>query len=263
MSVLDRAIAANMPAGARVLIIDIELRPGTAYYWQPKTEWINPNMAITKPAMICFDAKWYGSPKHIFRSEWDDGREEMVAEAWRLLNEAHVVVGYNSVGFDCKHLFREMIQMGHGPPSPHKDVDLIKTARSRFKFPYNSLNEVCRDLDLDLKLAHSGWELWEGVMAGDPKCQRIMRKYNRQDVVVTESLLDRLRPWIKNFPNLNMYRTERVSGCDRCDSTELEDAGFHYTQTRAYAQFRCRQCTGYSRATNHEPTMAQHRRGAA
>jgi hypothetical protein len=155
-----------------------------------------------------------------------------------------------------------MIQAGHGPPSPHKDVDLIRTARSRFKFPYNSLNEVCRDLALDLKLAHSGWELWEQVMAGDVKAQRTMKRYNRQDVVVTEQLLDRLRPWIKSFPNLNMYRAEKVSACDRCPSTELEDAGFYYTPTRAYAQFRCLACGAHTRATNHEPTMASYRRGS-
>ena len=118
--------------GARILVIDIELAPGICYYWQPKTRWIAPHMAITKPRMICFDAKWYGEVEHTFRSEWDDGTDEMVAEAWRLLDAADLVVGYNSAGFDVKHLNREIIQQGYGPPSPFIDVDLIKTARPRF-----------------------------------------------------------------------------------------------------------------------------------
>lgn len=260
MSAFSEALQATRETGARILIIDIELRPGTAYYWQPKVEWINPNMSITKPAMICFDAKWYGEPKHIFRSEWDDGRDEMIAEVWRLLDSAHVVVGYNSAGFDVKHINREIAQTWRGPPSPHKDVDLIRTARSRFKFPYNSLNEVCRDLGLDLKLAHSGWELWEQVMAGDPKAQKKMRAYNRRDTVVTEQLLDRLRPWIKGFPNLNMYREERVSGCGKCGHAEVEESGFYYTATRAYKQFVCLACGSHNRATHCESDRTQHRR---
>lgn len=262
MTVLDRAVATDLPDDIRILVIDIELRPGRTYFWDAKTQWIGPHMVIEKPAMICFDAKWYGDPKHTFRSVWEHGQDEMLAEVWRLLDEAHVVIGYNSVGFDVKHLLRELAQAGHRPPSPHTDVDLIRTARSRFKFPYNSLNEVCRDLGLELKLEHSGFDLWRGVMDGDPKAQRTIRKYNRRDTEVTEQLYSRLRPWIRNHPNVNMYRSERLSGCGTCGSADVEEAGFHYTQTRAYRQFVCNACGAYSRSTHHEPTMAQHRRAS-
>jgi hypothetical protein len=255
-------LKAQLPPEARILVIDLELVPGSAFYWQPKTEWINPQMAITKPSMICFDAKWYGDTKHTFRSVWGDGAEAMVAEAWRLLDEAHIVIGYNSVGFDIKHLCREFIQQGHTPPSPWFDVDLIRTARGRFKFPYNSLNEVCRDLGLQLKLEHSGFDLWRGVMAGDAASQRTMQRYNRTDVNVTEGLYSLLRPWIKGHPNVNMFRTERVSACHVCGSDNLDDAGFKYAQTRAYKQYRCNGCGAYSHATHHEPTMAHHRKGS-
>lgn len=263
---LADAVAETVKATeVRILIIDIELKPGTAYYWQPKVSggWIAPHMSISKPEMICFDAKWYGDPKHTFRSVWKHGQEKMVADAWDLLDKADIVVGYNSVGFDVKHLNREIIQFGCGkPPSPFKQVDLIKTAKGRFRFPYNSLNEVCRDLGLELKLEHSGFDLWLGVMDGDRQSQRTMEAYNRVDVVCTETLYDVLRPWIPNHPNLNMYRGITVSACDRCGSDQLEDAGFKYTQTRAYAQFRCTQCGGYSQATHSEPTRTRHRKGA-
>ena len=258
---LDRAVAADLPKEARILVIDIELRPGQAYWWQPKVQWIAPHMVIDKPAMICFDAKWFGSPNHIFRSEWEHGADDMIAEARRLLDEAHVVIGYNSQGFDVKHINREIEQANtHRPPSAFFDVDLIKTARQRFKFPYNSLNEVCRDLGLELKLEHTGFDLWLDVMAGCPKAQRLMQRYNRRDVEVTEALYARLRPWIKGHPNVNMFRTERISGCPTCGSDDVEANGFHYTQTRAYRRFVCNSCGTPHRATNCEPTMTQHRR---
>lgn len=262
MSALDRAIQAHRPTEPKILVIDIEMRPGTAYWWQPKTKFIPAHMVIDKPSMICFDAKWLGQRNHIFRSEWEHGQADMIAEARRLLDEAHIVIGYNSAGFDVKHLNREIIQAGQAAPSAHFDVDLIRTARQRFKFPYNSLNEVCRDLGLGMKLEHTGFDLWRDVMAGDPKAQRLMEKYNRTDTNVTESLYCRLRPWIKNHPNVNLFRAERVSGCGTCGSENVEHDGFHYTPTRAYARFLCGDCGARSRATHHEPEMAQHRRAA-
>lgn len=264
MTVLDRAIAANMPTEARVLVIDIEMRPGEAYWWQAKTKYIPAHMVIEKPSMICFDAKWLGQRNQTFRSVWDHGRDEMVAEARRLLDEAHIVIGYNSRGFDVPHINREIAQACQTAPSKHFDVDLIQTARRRFNFPYNSMNEVCRDLELELKLEHTGFDLWRDVMDGDPKARRLMEKYNRQDVLVCEGLYCRFRDggWIDNHPNVNLFRAERVSGCATCGSDNVEHDGFHYTPTRAYARFLCGRCNSHSRATHHEPEMAQHRRSA-
>lgn len=264
MTVVDRATSALRPTEPKILVIDIELRPGECYWWDARTEYIGAHMVIEKPSMICFDAKWLGDTRHTFRSVWDHGQEQMVADARALLDEAHIVIGYNSRGFDVKHLYREIAQAGQSAPSKHFDVDLIQVVRRRFKFPYRSLNEVCRDLGLDLKLEHTGFDLWRDVMAGDPKAQRLMEKYNRTDVVVTEGLYCRLRDggWIDNHPNVNLFRAERVSGCSTCGSDNVEHDGFHYTPTRAYARFLCGTCGSHSRATHHEPEMAQHRRAA-
>jgi len=258
MTALADAIRAT---SARILILDIERRPMLSYHWAPKVDFIPARMNVERGGMISFAAKWYGEAKVSFYSTHHDGYDEMMAQAWRLIDEADIIVGYNSVGFDMKHLFEEIVKHGMTPPSPHKDIDLIRAARGRFRFPYNSLNEVCRDLGLDLKLANDGFDLWLGCMAGDDKCWRAMKRYNVQDVRVTEQLYDRLRPWIKGHPNLNMYRAERVSACDKCASTELSESGFYYTQTRAYKQFVCRDCGSYSRATHCEGDRTQHRRG--
>lgn len=262
MTVLDRAVAADMPTEARILVIDIERRPMLSYHWSPKVDYIPPSMNVERGGMISFAAKWYGERAITFRSVHHDGHDAMLAEAWRLMDEAHVIVGYNSQGFDVKHLCEEIVKAGERPPSPHFDVDLIKTVRARFRFPYNRLDEVCRDLGLDMKLANDGWELWLACINGDDKAWRKMRAYNVRDVKVTEALYDRLRPWIKGHPNVNMFREERVSGCGRCGSNDVEPSGFHYTQTRAYRMFACNGCGSYDRATNSEPTMTQHRRTA-
>lgn len=260
MTVLDRAIAADMPTEARILVIDIERRPMLSYHWAPKVDYIPPSMNVERGEIISFAAKWYGERQIVFRSVHHDGRDAMLDEAWRLMDEAHILVGYNSQGFDVKHLFEEFAKDWRRPPSPHFDVDLLRAVRARFRFPYNRLDEVCRDLGLETKLANDGWDLWLACMNGDDKAWRTMKRYNRQDVVITEQLYDRLRPWIKGHPNVNMFREERVSGCSRCGSADTEAAGFHYTQTRAYRMFVCNACGSYDRATHSEPTMTQHRR---
>ena len=260
MTSFTEALKATRETGARILVIDIERRPMLSYHWAPKVDYIAPAMNVERGAMISFAAKWYGEKQVMFRSSFHDGHDEMLAEAWRLLDEAHLVVGYNSRGFDVKHMYEEFIKSHRTPPSPHKDVDLLTAARGRFRFAYNKLDEVCRELGLDTKLAHEGWELWLGCLNDDPKAWAKMRRYNKQDVVITEQLYDRLRPWIKGHPNLNMYRAERVSGCSHCGSTEVEDNGFHYTQTRCYKQFVCTVCGAHSRATHSEGDRSQHRR---
>lgn len=248
---------------ARILVIDIETRPHVVYAWGLWDQNVAVSQIVERGGVICFAAKWYADPKITFRSVHHDGHEEMIAEAWRLMDEADIIVGYNHRAFDIKHLHREFILAGLGPPSPHKDIDLLMTARRRFKFPSNKLDNVARELGVGFKVQHSGFDLWRGCMDGDDKAWRTMKTYNRHDVVLTEEVYDRLRPWVPNHPNLNMYRGLRVSACHACGSDKLEDAGFHYTQSRAYPQFRCCQCGGYSRATHSEPTRTMHRRGSA
>lgn len=257
MNVAD-AIAATE---AKILVIDLETRPMLSYHWQPKVDYIPPSMNVDKGGIMCFAAKWYGSPKVMFHADWDDGGyEEMIHEAWRLLESSDIVVTYNGVGFDCKLFNRAFVELGLGPPTPWKDVDLIKAARSRFRFPYNSLNEVCRDLGLELKLDHEGFLLWVGCMEGDEKARRKMARYAKRDVVVSEQLFDVLRPWCKH-PNINLYRGVTVSGCHACGSDRLEAAGWYYTSSRAYSQFRCTTCGAISRATQCDRT--HHRVGSA
>lgn len=248
--------------GARILVIDIETKPNQVYTWGLWDQNVAISQIIEPGGTICFAAKWYGEPKVTFASDFHDGHDEMVAEAWRLMDAADIIVGYNHRAFDVKHLHREFVNAGLGPPSPHKDVDLLSTARARFKFPSNKLDYISQELGIGHKVQHSGFDLWTGCMADDPKSWAMMKRYNVHDVKLTEELYDRMRPWIKGHPNLNMYRGQRVSGCDKCGSTDLTESGFKYTQTRAYKQFWCRQCGGYSQATNSEPTRTMHRKGS-
>ena len=112
------------PQPAKVLVLDIETAPGRAFIWQLRTDYVPISQVIEHPRMLCFAAKWLHEKKVRFHSE-REGREEMIEAAWSLLDEADIVVGYNSRSFDIPHLQREMVELGYAPPSPWVDVDLL------------------------------------------------------------------------------------------------------------------------------------------
>lgn len=255
---LAAELAARQP---RLLTIDIETRPLTAHVWGLRDQQIGINQIVDEGGVLCWAAKWHDERRVLFASDHHDGHDEMVRRAWGVLDEADIVVGWNHRAFDVKHLQREFVLAGLGAPTPWQDVDLLQTVRRRFRFPSNKLDHVARELGIGAKLSHTGMDLWQRCMDGDERAWRLMKRYNVQDVRLTEAIYDRLVGWVPAHPNVNMLRPERVSACSTCGSQDLEDAGVHVTATRAYERFRCLACGAYSRATHSDPRRTQHRRG--
>ena len=90
----------------RELIIDIETSPNLAYVWGLFKQNVALNQIEDTGEVISFAAKWRGEKKVHFASTYHDGKEGMLDSAHALLDEADVVIGYNSKGFDMKHLRR-------------------------------------------------------------------------------------------------------------------------------------------------------------
>lgn len=180
----------------RVLIIDIETRPALAYVWGVWNQNIAPTQIVEDKATISFAARWAGTDKTMFYSDFHTGHEEMVRAAWDLLDEADVVVHYNGVKFDIPHLNQEFALLGLDPPSGYYQLDLLKSVRRDFNFTSNKLDNLIRQFEIGRKLEHEGFALWAKCLAGDPKAWGKMREYNMHDVVETEALYDRLKSWV-------------------------------------------------------------------
>lgn len=230
----------------KILLLDIETSPNVADVWGL----FNQNISLTQlretSRVICFGAKWHGKHGVIFSSEFADTHQGMVELAWKLLDEADVVVHYNGARFDIPNLNREFVLAGLPPPSPYKQVDLLRTVRKQFRFTSNKLDHVAQQLGLGSKVKHAGHGLWSRVLAGDEKAWREMRKYNVQDVRLTEQLYDRLLPWLTDHPARTLY--EVGGACPRCGGVELERRGFAYTAISKFQRFRCKGCGTWSRA---------------
>lgn len=234
----------------RVLTLDIETSPDIIYHFGLRTQgkFISPKKIIENGRMICFGAKWLDRKTVMVSDEYHDTHEGMVKKAWDLLDEADILVTYNGIGFDNGWLRTEFALAGLPHPRPWKDVDLIRTARSRFRFASNSLDHITGRLQVGDKMsAGVDFDLWKGFLAGDEKAIALMRRYCGNDVKITEALYLRLLPWIVNHPPVRIGKMgEKL--CNRCGSADLLRLGNTLAVVIEYALYRCEDCEGLSRA---------------
>lgn len=179
----------------KILLLDIETTPMQVYAWGLWDQNISIDQIIKSTEMLCFGARWLGSKKVIFKSTHHDGKKAMLEELHKLMDEADLLVGWNSASFDHKHINREFLQAGMVPPSPTKDLDLMSVTKANFLFPSNKLDYVAQKLGVGAKVKHSGFSLWIKCMDGDSKAWAEMKKYQIQDVNLLVDLYDVLLPW--------------------------------------------------------------------
>lgn len=230
----------------KILFLDIETSPNLAYVWGLWDQNVAINQLESSTEMLCFGARWHGEKKVTFRSSHHHGKEEMLKEVHRLLDEADVLVGWNSKGFDSKHLKRELLQAGMLPPSPYKEMDLMLAVKSQFKFPSNKLDYVAQTLGVGSKVKHSGFELWRSCMAGDNKAWAEMKKYQIQDVDLLVDLYEILKPWIPGHPNRALH-DGLEEGCVTCASQNLQRRGVSRSASGTYQRFQCQDCGKWQR----------------
>lgn len=236
----------------KTLFIDIETSPNLAWTFELKRAYIGIESIVAPSRQLCFAAAWLDRPDQVmFYSEWQHGHEGMLAAAYQLLTEADVVVHYNGERFDEPRMNQEFAQMGWAPPAPFQRIDLWRTISKRFALPSQKLDYVLRHFGLGGKLSTGGMRLWIGVMNGDQRYRAKMQGYNCNDVSVMIPLYSKLRPWIIDHPNANLY--EHGNGlqgflCPTCGSADVQKRGLARTSISTYQRYRCNKCGSWSRA---------------
>jgi DNA polymerase elongation subunit (family B) len=231
----------------RILLLDIETSPNTAHVWGLWQQNVSINQLMESSYVLCYAAKWLGDDDIYFDSVHQSKPKTMLKGIHALLESADAVIHYNGTKFDIPTLNKEFLLTKLLPPSPYKQIDLLRVVRSNFRFPSNKLDYVSQRLGLGKKHAHEGHDLWVKCMNGDKDAWKRMEEYNIQDVVLLESLYDNLLPWIKNAPNRNLYQD--ITGCPTCGSTHLQKRGTAVSTTGSYQRYQCRDCGSWSQGT--------------
>jgi hypothetical protein len=227
----------------RIAFIDIETAPILATVWtlfEANAVWVERDTYI-----LSFAVQWYGEKKvqthclpdypHYKKHKHDDIK--LVAELWKILDTADIVVAHN-VSFDIKKINARLVVHGFKPPSPYKSIDTLQIART-FKFDSNKLNNLARYLGCGAKVVHTGAHLWRGCVDGDPKAWRLMRHYNAQDVRLLVRVYERLKPWAK-LPDLRVFNGDH--GCPTCLSKNVQRRGISVARSRRYQRYHCQDC---------------------
>jgi len=223
---------------SKILTIDIETKPTTAFVWRAFKENISPDQVIDGGGIMCFGAKWLGSNEKIFYSEWEHGHQAMIEAAHKLLSEADAVVTFNGDRFDLPKLTGEFVLAGLDPVPPLTSIDTIKTVKKLGLF-MNRLAFVGPYLNIGKKVKHEGFDLWIKVMAGDERAQARMKRYCVQDVALTEKLYKKLRPFIKNHPHLGNTLS---TACGACGSHKVQSRGYRRTKSFRIQRIHCQSC---------------------
>ena len=195
----------------KILMLDIETTPMKVYTWGLWDQNIGINQIIEHTEMMCFGAKWLGQKKVTFKSAHHHGKQEMLETLHQMMDEADILIGWNSAAFDHKHIRREFLEAGLEPPSPTKDLDLMSVVKANFLFPSNKLDYVAQKLGVGAKVKHSGFELWIDCMAGKDKAWREMRKYQIQDVQLLDELYKVLLPWLPGKSTVTSKEKKEIS----------------------------------------------------
>jgi uncharacterized protein YprB with RNaseH-like and TPR domain len=194
----------------KILLLDIETTPMQVYAWGLWDQNISIDQIIKPTEMLCFGARWLDGKKVIFKSVHHDGKQAMLEELHKLMDEADALVGWNSAAFDHKHINREFLENGMQPPSPVKDLDLMSITKSNFQFPSNKLDYVAQALGVGSKVKHSGFSLWIRCMEGDDKAWKEMKKYQIQDVNLLVDLYYHLLPWFVGKGNVTSKEKQNI-----------------------------------------------------
>jgi DNA polymerase elongation subunit (family B) len=236
----------------RILTLDIETSPMEVLHFGKLYDVTLRKENIIRPTeMMCFAAKWYGEKKVMYYSTFHNGTDAMLHALWDLLDECDILITYNGKRFDVPHMNRELLEAGFQPPSPYRNVDLYQTVKSQFLFESSSLEFVSQRIAIGAKIKHAGMPLWRGCMRDEEESWTKMRRYNRQDVLLTEKLYTRLRPWVPRHPSLAAYTASgTVAICPACGSDDLRREGYTQTQVSIYQRYRCRACGKWSRGTH-------------
>lgn len=232
-------------------MLDIETAPHLAAVWGLYDQNVATNQIIKPGYTLCWAAKWHGEPEVLFDSILS-GPRRMIRNIHELLNDADAVCHYNGTKFDIPTLNKEFLMHKLDPPAPYKQVDLLRVARSRFKLASNKLDYVATQLGLGAKVEHKGFDLWLECMAKKADAWATMEQYNKHDVVLLERVYDRLLPWIRNHPNLSVYKGGAC--CPNCGSENTQARGWQVARTMRYRRFQCRACGSWFRARRAEPS---------
>jgi hypothetical protein len=224
----------------RIAFFDVENAPSLVYVYDFYKE--NNVVSVVRPWFMLSFAWKHPDSDRIYCKALPDypnykrdktNDRELVTDLWNLFNEHDILVGHNIKRFDVRKANTRFIKWGLKPPSPCVLLDSLVEYRKITHLERNNLDYIDRFNGGDGKMVTTGWDMHEGAINGRPSAWRMLKEYNRIDVLKAEKNWNVIAPWKKNHPAV--FNT----GCPVCAGT-VHRRG-RVRQTTKF-QFHCSEC---------------------
>lgn len=242
--------------GPKILILDIELSPMVLLGFGLRDQNFSLDQVLEDWYVMSWAAKWFNSPASevMYADVLDTPKDDsgICSQIWQLMDEADIIVGQNSKGFDDKKLSDRFYYHKMPPPSSYRHLDTYLISKSRFsptshKLAYRTErhNLVYKKLDHN---DYPGFKLWrECLNMQDGKYSNLaawasMKEYCIHDVLSTEEYFAGLIPWIRPAVNINVFHEGLDNKC-LCGSRDfrIHDRD-KFTNTGRFTRFICQGC---------------------
>ena len=231
----------------RMAYLDIENSPNLGYIWGKYEQ--NVIAYDREWNMMSFAYQWEGEKKvHCYalpdfprykKDRFDDS--QLVGKLWEVFDEADIIIAHNGDRFDIRKSNTRFMKHDFIPPSHYDSIDTLKAARKIGFFNSNKLGDLATFLGIGQKLKTGGFDLWLDCQAGDEAAWAKMRRYNKQDVALLREVYYKLRPWMKNHPNITLDEDKPML-CPACGSADVMPRGWRYLKSYVRRQYRCMDC---------------------
>ncbi len=239
---------------AKILLFDLETSHIIARCWNKFPDHINDDDIIKDWMILCWGAKWLFNDEVLTAActpkEIKEGNDKRIVQTlWNLMDEADIVIAHNLNRFDNKKIKTRFLKWDLKKPSPYRQIDTLKIARSEFAVTSNRLDYLGKKfLEIGGK-EETEKGLWNKVEEGDKEAMSRMVTYVERDVTLLEDVYLYLRPYARSHPNIGLYIGEDVHSCPTCGSDDITWGGSDYaTNTQLYASFRCNKCGSLGRS---------------
>jgi len=241
-----------MSQDMKVLVWDVETAPMLGFVWQAKTDWVSSRMLQHEVFLLSWAAKWVGDRKVISARvtgeeavAQDDSR--IVAELIDLIRQADILVAHNGNRFDVKVLAGRALLNQQEPLGHIHTIDTLQLAKGSFRLSHNSLDHLARRLGVPTKLGTS-FDLWRSCYYGDEKALAKMDRYCRRDVRVLEDVYEKMKPYVKGLPRLQVADHDMEHACPHCGGENLQRRGHANTNAGTYQRWQCQDCSRWGRS---------------
>ena len=217
----------NSESFGKVLVYDIETSRVKADVWSSGKQYINHNQLRSETTIISIAWKFVGDDE-VYALTWDENKcdKKMVAEFLKHYNNATMVVGQNNNSFDNKLINTRAAKHGLFVDRFVKSFDIYRMAKKYFRLPSYSMAYMAQYFGLTLKQSHEGLHMWDMIEYGNQEQHdeylEKMVTYNKGDIVTTEELFMKLKPYFSTVSNEAVALGEPKWACPMSGSTDVE-----------------------------------------